>query len=306
MSHDAFDRMRDYGDGQKANSSVRLPSLPQRLPIVERIMSEAIRDPFIAHYRKRSQFTFFCGADPEQLGGHDGQLEVVGRCLEWFVFDYLIDELGSTPAQHWFNLNADELSPQDRTDAADCLNFILGIFEITTVVPGKNFTASDLMRRGESYHISEHIVSEELTAGQLLLSRVFPHRSGYALSGMAVLMTKNATAEIKHLIRSDKLKPDYILPTLDGLELENMFGRSLKEIESTTTLDRLQQQLKHYVKEINPNHLTFEQLQKLINDSDEPVKLLGRIAQDLEIYCRHEMDLIFALILAVWNKIHRI
>lgn len=162
------------------------------------------------------------------------------------------------------------------------------------------------MRQGKSYHVSEHIVSEELTTGQLLLSRVFPHRSGYALSGMAVLMTKNATAEIKHLIRSDKLKPDYILPTFDGLELENLFGRSLKEIESTTTLDQLQQQLKRYVKEINPNHLTFEQLQNLINDSDEPVKLLGRIAQDLEIYCRHEIDLIFALILATWNKIHQI
>ena len=81
-----------YWSGHETDSSVRLPSLPCRHPVVEKMMSGAILDFLVASYRKRAQFAFFCGDEPDHLGGYDGQLEVVGRCLEWFVFDCEIRE----------------------------------------------------------------------------------------------------------------------------------------------------------------------------------------------------------------------
>jgi len=66
-----------YWSSREADTSVRLPSLPCRHPVVEKLMSGAILDLLVASYRSRAQFTFFCGDEPDHLGGYDGQLEVV-------------------------------------------------------------------------------------------------------------------------------------------------------------------------------------------------------------------------------------
>lgn len=293
-----------YWFGREADSSVRLPSLPCRHPVVEKLMSGAILDFLVASYRSRAQFTFFCGDEPDHLGGYDGQLEVVGRCLEWFVFDCEIPEFGETPAQHWYSLHADELSNQDQTIAADCLNFILSIFEITEVVSGTGFTAGDLLRPGQCRQINEEIASEEISPGQLLLSRIFPHQGNFTLSGMAVLMNETATHEIKQFIREGRLKPELILPELDGVELENLFGRSLKNIAVTDNLTLLEDKLRRYFNEIRPGHFTFEQLQAIMHDTDDSMDLITYIDQEMEFFNRHEMDLIFTLILAAWEKTH--
>lgn len=293
-----------YWSGREADSSVRLPSLPYRHPVVEKMMSGAILDFLVASYRKRAQFTFFCGDEPDHLGGYDGQLEVVGRCLEWFVFDCEIPEFGETPAQHWFSLHADELSRQDQAIAADCLDFILSIFEITKATPGTGFTAGDLLRPGQYYRINEKIVSEEIRPGQLLLSRIFPHQGDFTLSGMAVLMNETATYEIKQLIREDKLKPELILPDLDGVELENLFGRSVRNIAVSDDPPLLENKLRRYFNEIRPGHFTFEQLQTVMQDTDDYMNLITSIDQEIEFFNHHEMDLIFTLILTAWEKTH--
>ena len=128
MSDNIPNATPDSGD-----SAVRLASLPDREPVIERLMTEAIHDPAVSPYRRRAQFTFFCGFEPQQVSGYEAQLEAVGRCLEWFVFDYLIPELNLTPAQHWFNQNKLLLSPSEVQVAKNALNFTLGIFEISHV-----------------------------------------------------------------------------------------------------------------------------------------------------------------------------
>ena len=293
-----------YWPCHKADLSVRLPSLPCRHPVVEKLMSGAIIDLLVASYRSRAQFTFFCGDEPDNLGGYDGQLEVVGRCLEWFVFDCEIPEFGETPARHWFSLHADELSCQDRAVAGDCLDFILSIFEIIEVTSGTGFTVHDLLRPGRCHHIREEVASEEIEPGQLLLSRIFPHRGDFALSGMAVLMNETATREIKQFICEGKLNPELILPDLDGVELENLFGRSLRNIVASDDLALLENKLRRYFNEIRPGHFTFEQLQTIVYDSGDSMDLIAYIDHEMDFFNRHEMDLIFTLILAVWEKSH--
>jgi len=302
MSYNLFDFSDDFQGSE--SESLRLPSLPRRHRVVERLMSEAILDPQIAKYRDRAQYTFFCGEEPRQLGGYEGQLEVVGRCLEWFVFDCEIPEYGETPGQHWFSNHAEELPEEDRIVADDCLNFILSIFEITEVSPGEGFTVVDLLRPQHSYRINEQVVSEETREGQLLLSRIFPQGEGYTLSGMAVLMNETATSEIKRFILDGRLNPKLILPTLDGVEMENLFGRSLKNLSTKEELTVLEGLLRKYFNEINPCELSYNELQKLLLTTEDPMDLLARIDEEVGFFNRHETDLIFTMVLTVWDQMH--
>jgi len=284
------------------DSAPRLPSLPRRLPIIELIMSEAILDPQVKQHRRRGQFTFFCGAEPDALAGHDGQLEIVGRCLEWFVFDYEIPELNLTPAQHWLNNNIDQLDEQQRLDAIDCMEFILGIFEIDKVHPKHGFSAVDLLRPGNVYRVCEQVINDEICPGQMLLGRIFPHRDKYLLSGMATIMDNAATRQLKHFISTGKLRPASILVDIDGLELENLLGRSLQDIDRIENIDTLHRRMRCYLEEVVPNRLDFDQFISLLNSSDDPVDIAVRVCRQIDIHCRHEIELIMAYIMTCWFK----
>lgn len=286
--------------------ALRLPSLPQRLTLVERITSQAIELPDVAPYRRRAQFTFLAGDDPAELGGYEGQLEVVGRCLEWFVFDYIIPELDATPAQHWLDLNAPTLSQEQLADVRACLDFVLSLFEVTDIQPGRGFTALDLLRPGHSYQVREHLISNEISTGQLLLGRLFPHRGSFALSGMAALMGEHATEQIKDFIDQGKLKPDNIIQDLDGLELENLFGRSIHYAAAQYHIEEIYSRLRRYLDAFEPPVLSFDDLQQMIETSRDPLRLAADLCQQLPVFCRHEMDLLYALISAAWQKYHNI
>ena len=304
MHHENADKQANYPDQQNCDSQLRLPSLPHRPPIVEQIMSQAITDPQVMPYRDRAQFTFFCGDLPESLGGRDGQLEVVGRCLEWFVFDYTIPELEMTPAQHWLNLYACRLTPEQYACATDCLNFVLGIFEISQLDAAYGFVAIDLLRPGKSYRVCEHTINNELRPGQLLLGRLFPQRNEYILSGMAAIMNHSATMQIKQLISSGRLKPQSILDDLDGLELENLYGRSLMNIDKVKDLNLLYQRLQNYFQNIVPNQTNFSELQKSISAAQDPVELAVSACRRLNIHCRHEIELVLTYIMTYWFRTH--
>ncbi len=294
-----------YKNGSDSSGSTpRLPSLPQRLAIVEKIMSESITDVAVKKHRPRAQFTFFCGNDPETLGGHDGQLEVVGRCLEWFVFDYEIAEIGQTPAQRWLNLNAGKLTEQQLHDATDCLGFVLGIFEIAQVESDEGFIAVDLLRKEKLYSVSEHVINNELLSGQMLLGRLFPHHDHYTLSGMATIMDQRATAQMKELIYSRRLKAELILEDIDGVELENLFGRSLMDIEKIKDINIIKNRLRHYVQDIVPGRISFDQFLKAVDDAPDPIEVAVMLCREIGINCRHEIELLIAYIMSFWFKTH--
>jgi len=297
-----------YPEDRSSDSVARLPSLPGRPEIVERIMTEAISDPQVEMHRRRAQFTFFCGDEPDMMAGYDGQLEVVGRCLEWFVFDYIIPELGHSPAQHWFNCNISELEPQQIAEAESCLNFVLGIFEIDQVDPVNGFAARDLLRPGRLYNVSEHVINEEIYPKQMLLGRLFPQPDSdkYTLSGMAAVMPENTTSQLKQLIVKGKLKPNLILDNIDGIELENLHSRSLVNIDKIKDPDTVSDRLKRYVGEIVPGRLTFKKLCQTIQQADDPVEVAVRICRHIHIHCSHEIELIIAYIMTYWFKSHQV
>jgi hypothetical protein len=314
-------------DGE--DSALRLPSLPRRLPLLERIMAEAIRLPDPARFRSRAQFTFFCGGEPETLAGYDGQLEMVGRCLEWFVFDYYLPSIEATPAQHWLSQNWDQLSQNQQEQAQQCLYFILGIFEVISVEPNRTMVVEDLLRPaktgedesapravarhaktsqikpGQRYTIREEVLTAEVQPGQLLLARLFPHQQAYILSGMAAVMNPNATGQIKNLIRRKKLVPAYILKDLDGVELENLFGRNIADIERSEDSVSAHRILKRYVDEICPGCIAFDELIRQIRESPDPFGAAAALCDQAKIFCRHEMDLILACIMNAWYSYHR-
>jgi len=292
------------GSAPGRGPSVRLPSLPQRPEIIERITSEAILDPVVEPYRSRAQFTFFCGADPKELAGYEGQLELVGRCLEWFVFDYIIPELTATPAQHWLLLHQNTLSKQLATDARNCLRYILSLFEVADVAPGHGFLAIDLLRPGKTYTVSEHIVTREIQPGQLLLGRLFPHRKVYILSGMAALMDSHAADKIKQLVDVGQLDPDFIVESLDGIELENLFGRSLHDVAQTKNLAQLHQRLRCYL-EITSAPIDFLELISRLEFTDDPFELAQQLTEQIPIHYHHEAELILAFLTAIWNQTHK-
>jgi hypothetical protein len=305
---------------QEDDSSLRLPSLPRRLPLLERIMSEAIRLPGPAAYRSRAQFAFFCGTDPQILAGYEAQLEMVGRCLEWFVYDYYIPAIEATPAQHWLKQNWDQLPPADQQQAQQCLYFTLGIFEVAKVDPGRSMIVEDLLRpentdSGESavnpppgcrYTIREEVLTGEIQPRQMLLARLFPHQGGYILSGMAAVMNPNATRQIKTLIHQKKLIPAYILKDLDGVELENLFGRTLADIERDDDPAGAIRILQRYVRDICPGCMDFDDLVARIRQTPDPFGVTAALCDNAKIFCRHEMDLILACITNVWYAYHQV
>ncbi|MBN1437419.1 MAG: hypothetical protein JW936_10120 [Sedimentisphaerales bacterium] len=284
--------------------SIRLPSLPHRLGVVERMMSEAIVDPRVANYRGRAQFAFFCGADPENLAGYDGQLEAVGRCLEWFVFDYVIPELGKTPGQHWFDQNAEQLDGEQRRDARHCLKFLLGLFEVGQVEPGKGCHLLDLLRDPLSYVVHEEIVSKEIQLGQLVLGRLFPYHSGYTFSGMIAVMEQAATEQIKRAIVQGELDVGDFLQRLDGLELENLLDRRPQQIEEQFDLEDVYRHLGRYL-EICGAKMTIEDLRRAVGKAPEPLRVAADLAAELEICGRHEMDLFFTYVTTAWRLNHQ-
>lgn len=284
------------------SEAVRLPSLPKRLEILERISTEAIRNPHISKYRRRAQYTFFCGADPAELGGYEGQLEVVGRCLEWFVYDYYIPDLDATPAEYWFRQNRDTLSDEEQASVRDCLSFVLSIYEVADVHDQQGFTAIDLLREPLTYHVSERLITSEIETGQLLLGRLFPHHSSFVLSGMAALMDQHATRQIKEFIVSGKLNPAAIVENIDGVELENLFGRSIHEIVDMSSVEVLYERLHRYLEILQPGAFSLTELQQLVQKSTHGISLAADLCENLQIFCRHEIDLLFAYIEAILSK----
>ena len=285
-----------------SDSSTRLASLPGRLSIVERIMAEAICDPEVSMYRPRAQFTFFCGDDPENVAGHEFQLEVVGRCLEWFVFDYKVPDLCQTPAQHWFANNSKRLSKAARQDAANCLDFVLSIFEITEVDDISGFVAVDLLRNGRTYYVDEHIINSQLQPGQMLLGRLFPHNQNYSLSGMATIMDSQACSQVRAMIKNGKLRPDNLLQDLDGLELENLYGRSLMGIDKLDATG-IEDRVKHYL-DITHSSVSYSELVDLLRKANDPVDGAVSFCRKTEIECRHEIELMIAYLMGLWFKIN--
>jgi len=282
-----------------------MPSLPNRLPMLERILTESIVSPQTSQYRKRAQFTYFCGLTPEELAGYGGQLEVAGRCLEWFVFDYYIPEFEMTPAQHWFSLKGDCLSEADKIIAQDCLRYSLGIFKITHI-NANGFVVIDLFRQNQCYEVIESVLTQELSVGQLVLARLFPSGDKYALSGMASVMDAKMAQKMTSLIESGKIVPDDLLPHLDGLELENIFGRSLAQIDRMEDIDKLHERLKYYLEQICPGRLGFYDLLGLMEKCRDPFNIANLLCERLRVTCRHEMDLILAYSMATWFQTHKL
>jgi len=151
--------------------------------------------------------------------------------------------------------------------------------------------------------VEETVLSREITAGQLLLGRIFPRGEAYCLSGMATLMESDAAEQIKRFIQEGKLQPAEILPELDGVSLENLFGRSLTVIDEMAPQQQ-RGRLRCYVEEVCPGRIGFEQLCLRIDRSGDPVKLISELCQRLEIYSQHEMDVIVAYVMAVWFRSH--
>lgn len=287
------------GDG-----CVRLASLPQRPAIWERILCEAIQDPQVRPHRRRAQFAFFCGADPDECAGDEAQLEAVGRCLEWFVFDYVIAELDTTPAEHWRRRHGDSLAPAEKAQAGNFLSFMLGMFEIDQVDAEQGFVAIDLLRPRQSYEVSETVLTREVQPGQLLLGRLFPQNDEhYLLSGMAALMDAQATAQIKQFMAEGRLDPAEILQNLDGLTLENLFGRNLDDVEKLTTAQQ-RRRLRQYLEEVCPNRVSFAQLSRMIDNSANAVDVVAHLCERLQVHCRHEMDVLVAYVMPIWFAAH--
>ncbi|MBN2377236.1 MAG: hypothetical protein JXD22_12590 [Sedimentisphaerales bacterium] len=286
--------------------TLRLASLPGRLDILERITSEAIREDAINRYRARAQFTFFCGATPAEMVGYEGQLEMVGRCLEWFVFDYLIPELNATPAEYWLAKHANDLSSDDYADAHQCLNYALGLYEVEKVIKGKSFNCSDLFRPHTTYKINETLITNEIQPGQLLLGRLFPNRGCYRLSGMADLMTNHDTEQIKALVHQGKLIPQEITDNLDGIELENLFGRSTGHIAESDNPQYLSDLLDRYLEALDQPNGSRDKIVNKIQKTQQPINVAAEMCEHFQVQCRHEIDLLFAIVSGIWNQSHHL
>jgi hypothetical protein len=287
------------------DASVRLASLPDREPILERLMAEAIDEPHVRLSRPRAQFTFFCGFEPQQANGYEGQLEAVGRCLEWFVFDYIIPDFNLTPAQHWFDQNKLLLAPTEIQLVKNALSFVLGAFKITKVQCDSGFEITDLWRPNHRYEVVEKIMSQEIEPGQLLLARLFPHQGKFLLSGMATLMSQSATKHIERHMREGRMIPEHILLNLDGIELENLFNRSLSEVDRLEDLTLLHDRLRLYLQAVGSETLSYDDILHLINVTPDPFNVAEKLCDDFSITCRHEMDLVLAYMMATWFATHK-
>jgi hypothetical protein len=178
------------------------------------------------------------------------------------------------------------------------------LFEVADIDPGHGFTALDLLRPGDSYNVVEHLISNEISTGQLLLGRLFPHRGAFALSGMAALMDAHATEQIKEFIDQGKLKPASIIKDMDGLELENLFGRSIHDAARCHNLEKIYRRLHRYLDTLEPTPVSFDELRIQIESCRDPLQLAADLCQQIPVFCRHEMDLLYALVSAAWHKYH--
>ena len=286
-------------------SGIRLAGAPSRLGVLDRMMAQSIVDPQVEPYRRRALFTFFRGKTPPQSLDHQGQLEGVGRCLDWFVFDYTIPTLGLTPAQHWFKMHTPELSAIEWIDARDCLKFTVSLFVIEQVHPGKCFIARDLLRDDRVHLVNETIITDDITPGQLLVARLFPHRSAFILSGTAVVMDASCTGDIQTLLDSGRIDTAHLVEHLDALELDNMICTALsRDTLPVNHLPGVRQRLVHYVTDICSGELSESMLNDMIKYSPDPDSLTRTICRRLHVQCRHETKLIAEMIASAWNEVH--
>ena len=279
-------------------AAVRLASLPRRWPLVEQVVTEAVSLPQAAAWRSRAQFVFFCGLEPPQMAGHEAQLEAVGRCLEWFVFDYPLPEHFVTPATAWLEHNRRELSIAQVHEVEAILRFVLGLFDVEEIEPGQGFTAVDLLRNAR-YPVQERVLTKELEPGQLLLGRLFPREGGYALSGMAALMEPHATEQIRDMIRRGRLRPEQILPSLDAIELENLLGRDPEAMAAAEDHQVLLARLNRFLELARPGEIEPSTLRALLETRSDAAALTAELCRRCRIACRHEIDLVHTLVRAL-------
>jgi len=291
---------KDAGKGDVSGlrgSVLRLSSLPGRFPILERIMTEAIALPLVQDYRKRAQAVFFLGADPAETAGYEGQLEAVGRCLEWFVFDYEIPELAKTPAQYWFEQAAETLNVVQRQAVRDCLRFVCGLFEVQEVTRGTGFEVLDLLRPPLRYVVYDKLVSEEVQEGQLLVGRLFPHQGNFLLSGMASLLNEQATARMKELVQDRPLTQFKLVADLDGITLEGFLGRDPAEIHGWSAAT-LRERFSRYL-QVCGDKVSLTEIEAWYEDADGFETLLEELTELLAVADEDELEMLAMMLMAL-------
>ncbi|MEM7308929.1 MAG: hypothetical protein AAF682_19760 [Planctomycetota bacterium] len=126
-------------------------------------------DPALGQEFASSSEEFFGAGGPSEDGAAEAEL-AARRHLEWFALERYSDVLGGVPAEalqeHWLALGPG-------VDPHAFLNSLAGVFEVTSVEPGRGVWLRDLFGAGE-YPIEEPEASAEVEVADVIVGRVFP------------------------------------------------------------------------------------------------------------------------------------
>ena len=118
-------------------------------------------------------------------------------------------------------------------------------------------------------------------------------------------MPQEATDDVKRLLSQMSTDRYSLIEELDGIELENLFGRTLSQVDRCEALGLLHERMSQFLSTIGPTELSFSGYLDRINRSTDAFDVVNWFEAAIPIICPHELALITSLVTATWFATHK-
>ncbi len=218
------------------------------------------------------------------------------RLMDWFVFEYVIEETPKTPLEAFLEKYQSKLSPEELKIYHSFRRNVYGLFRVEKVVPGKEMEGINLLD-GCHYTIKDKKETRYLQKGMVFVARIAPVKGYWQLLGNLHPLPDEAV-EVLEKRYPLSASPPY--PRIGPLEVERVFS-SLVTDEDLKDLEIVEQRLSIILQKCAPEGLTLEEIKKRIRESSYPSEAFDDLLESMEFDYEEELDELQNLLFALWN-----
>lgn len=285
------------GDHPKVErSSMSRRKTPDIEGCLTRLVNCISLDEFFDLELDQVKWDFFGDEYPYYAVGEEEYDLAWKRLMDWFVFEYLIEEIQKTPLEAFLEEYQSKLSPEELKMYHSFRRNIYGLFRVEKVVPGKEIEGINLLD-GCYYTLRDKKESRYLQEGMVFVARILPVKGYWQLLGNLHPLPDEA---VEVLEKRYPLSASAPYPRVGPLEVERIFS-SLVTDEDLKDLEIVEQRLSIILQKCAPESLTLEDIRKRIRESSYPSEAFDDLYESMEFDYEEELDELQNLLFALWN-----
>lgn len=285
------------GDHPKVErSSMSRRKAPDIESCLTRLVNCISLDEFFDLELDQVKWDFFGDEYPYYAPGEEEYDLAWKRLMDWFVFEYVIEEIHKPPLEAFLEKYRSKLSPEEFKIYHSFRRNIYGLFRVEKVVSGKEVEGINLLD-GCYYIIKDKKETRYLQKGMVFVARIVPVKRYWQVLGNLHPLPDEAV-EVLEKRYPLSASPHY--PRIGPLEVERVFA-SLVTDEDLKDLKIVEERLSIILQKCAPESLTLEEIRKRIRESSYPSEAFDDLYESMEFDYEEELDELQNLLFALWN-----